>query len=122
MKESVTSEKLDAMYEAFSDERLRWLIGKGDLLVQKGELDNDKLEDLISKAVGQEYERHLILDALEGEERTISEIAKLTKLPSHEVFSNIIALTKWNKVVVTQQKGNEYLYSSIHTPAMQASE
>ncbi len=122
MKESATTEKLNAMYEAFSDERLRWLIGKGDLLVQKNELDNNRLEELISNTVRQEFERHLILGAFDGEERTISDISKLTQLPSDEVFNNIIALTKWNKITVTRQKGNEYLYLTVDASPMGTTE
>ncbi len=110
MKEMATSEKIDAMYRAFSQERLRWLIGKGDLLVQKGEMEMKHLEALIEKTVQDEFERSMILGALGTEAMTISQLAKSVSMHPSDVFKNIIALTKWNKIEVIEQRGSQYVY------------
>lgn len=120
MKEIATHEKIDAMYDVFSSERLRWLIGKGDLLMQKGELEMEHLQELIIKTVQQEHERSMILRSLGKEAKSITEISKDVQLDPSDVFRNIIALTKWNMVEVSEQKGCEYLYSVRETSVMTA--
>ena len=40
-------EKVDAAAEAFGNERLRWLIGKGDVLLQRGALAPERLKQLM---------------------------------------------------------------------------
>lgn len=111
MRETATLGKINAMYEAFSEERLRWLIGKGDLLVQKGDLDEEHLQELIKKTVKEEYERHLIIDALKLGFHTVSKISEITTLEPYLVFSNIRALCKWKQVVAVEQQGQEYVYA-----------
>ena len=111
MMETATLEKVEAMYTAFSNERLRWLIGKGDLLVQKGELELEHLQSLIQKTVKDEFERNLILNTLRAGSKTVTQIAKSIEMDSADVFKNIIALTKWKRIEVSGQKGCEYLYT-----------
>jgi transcription initiation factor IIE alpha subunit len=110
MKESARLDNVSAMNEAFSGERLRWLIGKGDLLVQKGELTEAQLHALIGKTVREEYVRHLIIDAVRNGLRTVTDISTATRLDSSLVLTNLFALMRWNKVEIAEQRDEEYLY------------
>ena len=111
MRETAKTENIEAMYAAFSDERLRWLIGKGDLLVQKGELAEERLQFLIAKTVRDEYVRNLIMDAIRNGYRTATDISNTTRFESSIVVTSLLALMKWNKVEVVEQRGVEYLYA-----------
>jgi hypothetical protein len=110
MSEITKPENVDAMAAAFSEERLRWLIGKGDLLVQKGDLSEENLHYLIGKAVREEYVRHLILDAIGNGLRTVTDISSALNIDGSLVLENLLALMKWNKIEVAEQRGQEYLY------------
>ncbi|MFW9848023.1 MAG: hypothetical protein ACFFF4_02720 [Candidatus Thorarchaeota archaeon] len=110
MNETARLDNIIAMYDAFSEERLRWLIGKGDLLVQRGELSEEQLHTLITKTVHEEYVRSLILDAVRNGLRTVTDISSATRLESSIVLSNLLALMKWKKVEIALQNGQEYLY------------
>ena len=111
MKETARLENIEAMYAAFSDERLRWLMGKGDLLVQKGELDEDRFQHLIAKTVRDEYVRNLIMDAIRNGYRTVTDISNTTRFQSSIVVTSLLALMKWNKIEIVEQRGQEYLYA-----------
>ncbi|MFW9862449.1 MAG: hypothetical protein ACFFEX_11640 [Candidatus Thorarchaeota archaeon] len=111
MKETVDSDRIQAMADAFADERLRWLIGKGDVLVQNGELTQEKFKELMEKTIQEEYERHYIMKHMSDSPVTVSQIAKATGLEPHRVLWNILALMKWNKVEIVGEEKREYLYS-----------
>ena len=116
MKENPSLRKMQAVYDAFEDERLRWLIGKGDVLVQKGELDEDELNSLIKKTVEEEFVRCLILGSLQQSSKTTTEVSKDIHLETSVVHWNLLALRRWNKVEIVEQKVDEYVYSikAIH--------
>jgi len=113
VKETANFSKLAAAAEAFSSERLRWLIGKGDILVERGELTKERLEELMEQTVSEEINRSIILLELEGAPATITEIAKATKLEKDFILENLIALMKWNQVNIIGDKNREYIYSKI---------
>ena len=111
MKETATYEKTQAAAAAFTDERLRWLIGKGDVLVQRGEMTENRLKELLEKTVRDEIERNFIMIQLDKSPATVSEIAKATKMEKHKVLSHLLALMKWNRVAIVGEEKQEYLYS-----------
>ncbi|MFX1369337.1 MAG: ArsR family transcriptional regulator [Promethearchaeota archaeon] len=111
MKETATFNKAQAAAAAFADERLRWLVGKGDVLVQRGELTENRLKELLQKTVRDEIERNFIMIQLDEGPATVSEIAKATKMEKHIVLSHLLALMKWNRVSITGEEKREYLYS-----------
>ena len=111
MKENASVEKIEAMYDAFSSERLRWLIGKGDILVQREELSEEKLYSLIKKTVKEEFIRSQILQVLRGGAKTTTEVSKTIRLDPSIVHWNLLALTKWNQVEIVDQRVDEYLYA-----------
>ena len=112
-KERANPSRLEAAAEAFSGERLRWLIGKGDILVERGELTKERLEELMEQTVSEEINRSIILLELEGAPATITEIAKATKLEKDFILENLLALMKWNQVSIIGDKNHEYIYSKI---------
>jgi len=110
-KENANLSKLEAASEAFSSERLRWLIGKGDVLVERGELTKERLGALMEQTVSEEIHRNIILQELEGAPATITEIAKATKLEKGFILENLLALLKWNQVSIIGDKNREYIYA-----------
>ena len=111
MKETANLERVQAMADAFADERLRWLIGKGDVLVQNGELTQGKFKDLMKKTIHEEYTRNYILQQLKEGPKTVAAISKATKLESDHVLWNLLAMMKWNKVEIAGEEKREYLYT-----------
>ena len=109
-KETANLSKVEAAAEAFSSERLRWLIGKGDVLVERGELTKERLEELMEQTISEEINRSIILQELEGRLATITEIAKATKLEKGFILENLLALMKWNQVAIVGDKNREYIY------------
>jgi len=111
MKETASLERVEAAADAFSNERLRWLIGKGDILTQKGELTEKRLKQLIEITVKEEIDRSQIISELKDGPATITEISKATKMESSHVLENLIALMKWNLVEIVGTENREYVYA-----------
>jgi len=111
MQETADSSKVEAMAKAFADERLRWLIGKGDVLVQRGELTEDRFKELVDIAIREEFERNIILKQIEDGPRSVSKIAKAAKMESDRVLWNLLAMMKWNQVEIVGEEKREYLYA-----------
>jgi len=106
--------RLRAAEEAFSNERLRWVIGRRRIILETGEVDEKRLDETISKIAEDEIKRHLIILELKSSgPLTISEISERTGLPVSEVLNHIIAL-KWRRAVdVVGEKGDEYLFGVL---------
>ena len=111
MKETANLEKLEAATDAFGDERLRWLIGKGDVLIQKGDLTPERLKQLLEQTVREEIERNRILREIRDGPATITEIAKATKMEKDNILENLLALMKWNLVEIVGDENREYIYA-----------
>lgn len=111
MKESITLEEIDAAVDAFGGERLRWLIGKGDILVQEGKLTQQKFEELIAKTVKDEVQRSEIQRILRNGPTTITKIAKATNIDKTRILWNLLAMMKWNRVEIAGEEKREYLYA-----------
>jgi predicted Rossmann fold nucleotide-binding protein DprA/Smf involved in DNA uptake len=111
MKESANMDKLEAAVDAFGDERLRWLIGKGDVLIQKGELTRERLQELMEQTVREEIDRSHILREIKEGPATITEIAKATKMEKDYILENLLALMKWNLVEIVGDENREYIYA-----------
>ena len=111
MKETANLEKLEAATDAFGDERLRWLIGKGDILVQKGKLTQDRLQKLLDQTVREEIDRSHILREIRDGPATVTDIAKATKMEKDYILENLLALMKWNLVEIVGDENREYIYA-----------
>lgn len=111
MKETANLEKIEAAADAFGDERLRWLIGKGDVLVQRGELTPERLQELMEQTVKEEIDRSHILREIQDGPATITELAKATKMEKDYILENLLALIKWNQVEIVGDAKREYIYA-----------
>jgi hypothetical protein len=111
MKETANLDKLEAAATAFGDERLRWLIGKGDVLVQRGELTPARLQELLDQTVREEIDRSYIMREIRDGPATVSEIAKATKMEKDYILDNLLALMKWNMVEIVGDEKREYIYA-----------
>ncbi|MFW9834507.1 MAG: hypothetical protein ACFFEK_10965 [Candidatus Thorarchaeota archaeon] len=111
MKESANHDKLDAAAAAFGDERLRWLIGKGDVLVQRGDLTPERLNELMEQTVREEIDRNHILLEIKDGPATVTEIAKATNMEKDYILDNLLALMKWNMVEIVGDEKREYIYA-----------
>jgi len=111
MKETANLDKIEAAADAFGNERLRWLIGKGDVLVQKGELTPERLQELMEQTVREEIDRSRILREIRDGPATITELAKATKMEKDYILENLLALIKWNEVEIVGDEKREYIYA-----------
>jgi predicted Rossmann fold nucleotide-binding protein DprA/Smf involved in DNA uptake len=111
MKETANLEKVEAAADAFGSERLRWLIGKGDVLVQKGELTPERLQELLTQTVREEIDRSHILREIQDGPATVTEIAKVTKMEKDYILENLLAMIKWNEVEIVGDEKREYIYA-----------
>jgi hypothetical protein len=111
MKETADLDKLEAAAAAFADERLRWLIGKGDVLVQRGDLTPERLKELMEQTVREEIDRSHIIREIRDGPATITEIARATKMEKDYILDNLLALMKWNQVEIVGDENREYIYA-----------
>jgi predicted Rossmann fold nucleotide-binding protein DprA/Smf involved in DNA uptake len=111
MKETANVDRIEAAGVAFESERLRWLIGKGDVLVQRGELTPERLQELMEQTVKEEIDRSHILREIRDGPATITEIAKATKMEKGYILENLLALIKWNQVEIVGDENREYIYA-----------
>ena len=111
MKETANLGKVEAAAEAFESERLRWLIGKGDVLLQRGDLTPERLKQLMEQTVREEIDRSFILGEIKDGPATITEIAKATMMEKDYILENLLALMKWNMVEIVGEDNREYVYA-----------
>ena len=111
MKETANIEKLKAAADAFAEERLRWLIGKGDVLIQRGDLTPERLQELMEQTVREEIDRSHILREIRDGPATVTEIAKATKMEKDYILEHLLALMKWNQVEIVGDENYEYIYA-----------
>jgi predicted CopG family antitoxin len=109
----VLRKKLDATKEAFTDDRVRWLIGKKRQLLESGATSEETLNKIIHELMKDEVERHLILAEIEREESLSAEkIAELIDLPSEKVRDHLKVLRFLNEVSVKEVREGVASYST----------
>lgn len=99
--------RLDAMVDSLNDERLRWLIGKGISLVEKGEIKPEEYETLIENILRTEMERKMIINELKSGPLIVSEISKHTQLLPKQTFRHLMALKRLNVVAIIGEREGE---------------
>lgn len=99
--------RLDAMINSLSDERLRWLIGKGRLLIEKGEMKLEEYERLMEEIMQSEMERRMIINELKSGSLKVSEIASRLNLQPKKVFRHLMTLRRKNIVAVAGEREGE---------------
>ena len=111
MKETADFDRIEAAQDAFESERLRWLVGKGDVLVHRGELTKERLTELMEQTVKEEIDRSRILREVRDGAATITEISRATKMEKDYILENLLAMLKWNQVEIVGQENHEYIYA-----------
>ncbi|MDH4123760.1 MAG: hypothetical protein OEV21_06740 [Thermoplasmata archaeon] len=109
--------RLEAAKMTLDGERVRWLVGKEEVLTEGknvfGEqLQKNRYEFIVQKAASIEYRRNLILSNL-NEARTVHELHDLTDMPKKEIVEHIIALLRWRKIEQAGMKGRSPTYVSL---------
>ncbi len=102
---------INALIEAFSSERLRWIIGQATAPPE--DMNEEELRMVVEKIVTEETERHLILTKIRKEPSTIPEISEMTGLPTKRVLYHIIVLRREGIITETGEKGDYYLYGTL---------
>lgn len=111
--------RLEAAEMTLRGERVRWLVGKQEMLTEKenvfGEqLQKNRYQFIVSKAASTEYARNTLLANLD-EPRTVHELNELTGMPKREIVENIIALLRWRKIDMVGHKGRSPTYIALET-------
>ena len=107
MKGEKLRKRLDAMISSLSDERLRWLIGKGRLLIEKGEIKLEEYERLMEGIMQNDMERRMIINELKSSPLTVSEIASRLNLQPRRVFRHLTTLRRRKIVTVAGERKGE---------------
>jgi len=102
---------MNAAIDAFSRERVRWLVGKGDILIQKGELELDRFNELTEKTIRDEIHRSMIYQNLDDLPETVSSLAEMTDLDRSIVLYNLLAMLKWNQIEIVGEDHHSYLFT-----------
>jgi len=99
--------RLDAMIQSLSDERLRWLMGRGKSLVDQGKITIKEYKTIMKDILQTEMERKMIINELRPDPLTVSEISSRIELPPKQVLKHLIALRRRSIVAITGERKGE---------------
>ncbi|MFX1399486.1 MAG: hydrogenase iron-sulfur subunit [Promethearchaeota archaeon] len=90
-------DKIRAIKMAVSCKRMRTLVGRERKLLEEenvyGErISEDKFNQIFDEAINDEYERHLILVALEKEDKSVKDIGAELKIDPNKVLKHMLIL------------------------------
>ena len=113
--------RLEAAEMTLDGERVRWLVGKQEMLTEKQnvfgkQLQKARYQFIVSKAASTELARNMLLANLD-KPRTVHELHDLTGMPKREIVENMIALLKWRKIDMVGHKGRSPTYIALETHA-----
>jgi len=88
---------LAAAKRTLDSSRVRWLTGMNRKLTEEGNVYSEKINekeytDLLHRAIEEEYEKALVLEALGPKPQLVREISKKTELPVYTVSSRLVEL------------------------------
>lgn len=109
--------KLKAAEMTLGGERIRWLLGKQEVLTEQknvfGEtLAKSRYQFILSKAAETEFLRNMILSNL-NEERSVHDLHEITGLSKTDIVECIIALLRWRKIEQVGMKDRSPLYLAL---------
>ena len=89
--------QLSAARRTLDSFRIRWLTGMNLKLTEEGNVYNEKINkkeytNMLHKAVEDEYEKALVLEALGSKPQLVREISQKTELPIYAVSSRLVEL------------------------------
>jgi hypothetical protein len=113
--------RLEAAEMTLDGERVRWLVGKQEMLTEKEsvfgkQLGKDRYQFIVSKAASMELARNMLLANLD-KPRTVHELHDLTDMPKREIVEQIIALLRWRKIDMVGHKGRSPTYIALEIHA-----
>lgn len=94
------------MFQSFTDERLRWLIGKGRSLIDNEKITMEKYETVMKGIFRDEMQRNMIMSELKSRPSTVSELSLDIGLPKKVILKHLIAL-RHNGFVEIGERENE---------------
>jgi len=104
--------KINAAIDAFSDERIRWFMGKSRHFIDSGIIDEKTLDGIVYKLILDEIERHLILREIENSGNlTVKELEKLTGMSAEKIREHIKVLVFLDEVSLVGEKEGEPSYA-----------
>ncbi len=86
---------------------------RSQFLKQLREEHHDTVEQVQARLKAQKDTRRQIVQAMDGEPKTVPEIAATSGLPAEQVLWHIIAMKKYNLVIETGQSDDYYLYQQV---------
>jgi predicted transcriptional regulator len=108
--------QLDAMILSMSDERLRWLIGKGKSIIDQGKMTPEEYETVIRDILQTEMQRKMIVWELAFDSLTVSEISSRVELPPKQVLKHLLALRREGSVAIIGERDDELEFQRLGTP------
>ncbi len=106
-KGSRTAAEVDAYIDAFSSERLRWIMGRTLVPELMGE---EEWKRLAEKVIVEEKERSLVLNEIKRKPCTIPHISMETGLPKKRILHHILVLRKEGLIEEVGEEEDYYLY------------
>ncbi len=103
--------RLDAVIYALQEERIRWLIGKDYQLTENTNAFGEKIDqknyiEMLKSVIASEYERSLIILALNNKTLTLKDIAFEVNMPLDKVLKHLIFLRSRNLIEIEKIVGN----------------
>jgi len=113
MGENELRARLRAAREAFSSERVRWLLGRSRHIAEVGKLSPKEVKSLITEILREELERGHILSELKANgPLTVPELSERTGLPKQKLMWHLICMMKDGRVAIWGKKGDYYAFSA----------
>ena len=96
-------QKVKAISLAISSPRMRSLVGRERKLIEEGNVygekyPEDQFEELMDIAIKEEYERHLILIAMENESKSVKSLANELDIDPSVILEHMLVLKKRSQV------------------------
>jgi coenzyme F420-reducing hydrogenase delta subunit len=108
-------ENLEAARFVANSERLRWLIGRGRDLEEKGDAFGEKskrIESVISECIKEEFLKSRILIAARDGGRSCNQIAEMLGEPADRVLASLIQLEKEGQIRQSGEKDRAPTYEA----------
>jgi len=103
---------LAAVSRALMNPDLRWLMGMGRQLTERGNVYHEKLDpaafdQMVKSCAEAEYQRDLIYEALQAEPHTVRQIAAMTSLPIYTISLRLNDLEATSLVSILGHEGTD---------------
>lgn len=102
MGRNMLKKRFEAMIDSFKERRLRWLTGKGRILMEKEGMKPEEYEALMENILQTEMERKVIISELKAGAYTVSQISQRLQMPPKQVFKHLMALKHLNIVAISE--------------------